>query len=137
MQEVRVRALTGSVLCFHARAVRPELLVEVATREAAVRFSGRAPAPPAIDGSSTIARELARLFHDLDAAIVRRTESRADLGVLVAFSFFGAGALDVLVTGRLPAPPWFNLAWWGFRSFMTLETGALREAGNGDDAEPS
>ena len=33
----------------------------------------------------------------------------------------GAGAADVIASGKLPLPPWFNLAWWGFRTFMTTE----------------
>jgi hypothetical protein len=26
----------------------------------------------------------------------------------------------------VPLPPWFNLAWWGFRTFVTTEQAAIR-----------
>jgi hypothetical protein len=36
----------------------------------------------------------------------------------------GCGRLgEVPVKGNLPAPPWFNLAWWVFRTFITFEAG--------------
>jgi hypothetical protein len=39
----------------------------------------------------------------------------------VTSGFLMAGALRVVLHHELPAPQWFNLAWWGFRTFMTFE----------------
>ena len=56
-----------------------------------------------------------------------------DLGVLATLGLIGAGAAEIVVTGKLPIPPWFNLAWWGFRTFMTTEQPEI-EAADADDS---
>jgi hypothetical protein len=70
-------------------------------------------------------------FRGLDEELLRITEGGMDLGVLVTLGFVVAGAFEVMVTQKIPAPPWFNLAWWGFRTFMTVEAPAIRENGAG------
>ena len=62
---------------------------------------------------------------ELDRDIRRSSEGAADLGVLATLGFFAAGAAEVVGSGELPLPPWFNLAWWGFRTFMTTEATAI------------
>jgi hypothetical protein len=52
---------------------------------------------------------------------IAATPGAVDLGTLATLAFVGAGALEVAVSKKLPMPPWFNLAWWGFRTFMTVE----------------
>jgi len=39
----------------------------------------------------------------------------------------------VLLKGEIVSPPWFNLAWWGFRTFMTFE----RDAGDHPEEPPT
>jgi hypothetical protein len=39
----------------------------------------------------------------------------------VTSGFLVAGALRLMLYRELPASQWFNLAWWGFRTFMTFE----------------
>jgi Heavy metal associated domain 2 len=128
--QVSVERRAASVLCFHDREVDPDRLL-VSARAA---LTALAPAaPPATDkggapAPSGIAREVARLFRALDHEVRDATDGRLDLGTLTTLGFLGAGALEVAIKRRLPAPPWFNLAWWGFRTFLTFEGDAIRAA---------
>ena len=49
------------------------------------------------------------------------------MGTLTTFGFLGAGALNVALRRQAPAPPWFNLAWWGIRTFMLFEADAVTD----------
>jgi hypothetical protein len=135
ISEVRVRVRTGSVLCLFD----PERLDAGAVAEAARAASGAervlstGESPPRLEpvprlGGSALGRETARLFRDLDSDVLRVTEGRLDLGTLATLGFLSAGAIDIVATRTVPVPPWFNLAWWGFRTFMTLEQRAIRSS---------
>ncbi|MGD9765792.1 MAG: hypothetical protein AB7V27_19020 [Candidatus Binatia bacterium] len=58
----------------------------------------------------------------LDDDIWRATGGNFDLGTLAGLAFLGAGAVEVGVTRKLPMPPWFNLAWWAFRTLVIFES---------------
>lgn len=45
-------------------------------------------------------------------AVAALTGGGIDLGVLMTSVFVVAGAAKVVLKRKLPAPPWFNLAWW-------------------------
>jgi hypothetical protein len=81
--------------------------------------------PPPIDGDvpplSALARQVVVVASDLDREIRRRSDGSVDLGMLATLGMIAVGALDVALSGKLDRPPWFNLAWWGFRTFTTLE----------------
>jgi copper chaperone CopZ len=124
--EVKVDPRSGSILCVGTDELRPEHVVETVTAVAGVA-EVQSEAAPANPGVSGVAREIGRLFHDLNRGVLRGTDGHLDLTTLATCSFIGAGALEVAVKRKLPAPPWFNLAWWGFRTFMTLEKDAIRE----------
>lgn len=89
------------------------------------------PTPPptelAVMGSR-LARAVAVLFGELNADLYRATRGTADLRILLPLTFGGLGAAEVLVTGKLPAPPWFNLMWWSFRTFTTFNQEAIADA---------
>lgn len=133
VREVRVRELTGSMLCLHDEALRPQRILDAARGHGWTVLDAGVPLPQPERplGTSSIARELARLFRELNAEVLRQTDGAADVGMLLTLGFFGAGAVDVVRTGCIPAPPWFNLAWWGFRTFMTLEREAIAEVRDG------
>jgi hypothetical protein len=120
----------ASVLCHHDGDVAPARLAELAAAALVPLTPGGAGGPPApaetggTSGPSGVAREVTRLFRSLDQEVRAATEGRLDLGTLTTIGFLGAGALEVAVKQRLPAPPWFNLAWWGVRTFLSLEGGA-------------
>jgi hypothetical protein len=54
--------------------------------------------------------------------LLAATDGRLDLGILAAMGFLAVGATEIIVTRKLPAPPWFNLAWWAVRTFTTFES---------------
>jgi hypothetical protein len=55
-----------------------------------------------------------------------QSDGSVDLGTLATLGMLGAGAVQVATTGALPFAPWFNLAWWGFRTFVTSEQQEIR-----------
>jgi hypothetical protein len=125
VHEVAVRPYTGSILVDHADTLAPGDLVEhiklVLQIEHVVPPGQRPPPITDLPAFSTIARELALFVREIDRDIRRHSEGVADLGVLATLGCFTAGAAEVLASGQLPVPPWFNLAWWGYRLFMTTE----------------
>lgn len=74
---------------------------------------------------SVVARAMSSGFKSLNMDILRATDGRVDLGSILALGFLSAGAAEVAATRKLPAPPWFNLAWWAFRTFTELEKPAI------------
>jgi hypothetical protein len=128
MEEVEVRRWTGSILCRYRPGAlgRDEILDPVRRFTDVERILKReeaAPRPPAIPRQSTVAHLVRGIARELDQDVLRATDGRLDLGMLVSLAFAGAGALEVATTGRLPVPPWFNLAWWSLRTFVTFESG--------------
>ncbi|MCK6530501.1 hypothetical protein L6R50_24060 [Myxococcota bacterium] len=93
------------------------------------------PTPPPTEMAvmgSRLARAVAVLFGELNADLYRATRGTADLRILLPLTFGGLGAAEVLVTGKLPAPPWFNLMWWSFRTFTTFNQEAIADAVGGE-----
>jgi hypothetical protein len=124
VSDVEVRAATGSVLCLHDAALGAEVLaVEASRAAAALGLLERAAPPPSRPAGSraTIARELAKLVRELDDRVMTITEGRMDLATMATIGLFGAGALDAASAGRLTAPRWFDLAWWGTQTFASFE----------------
>jgi hypothetical protein len=141
--DVRGQPFTGSLLVRFdpARAGEGSILDEVraATGVRLVVAPGEArPSPQAVPGApaSGVGRATVEAFRALDDDILRLSGGSVDLGVLATLGFLAAGAVEVAVTRKLPVPPWFNLAWMGFRTFMTVEAAAVREA-NGAAADDS
>jgi hypothetical protein len=133
MREVRVRPYTGGVLCLHDPARLDAAAVVARVREhtqpdLVLGPHDVEPLPPPPAEPSSVARAAAAFFRELNQDILRATGGRTDLGTLATLGFMGAGALEVALRREIPIPPWFNLAWWGFRTFMTLEGGAIDSA---------
>ncbi len=140
--DVRIRPWTGSVLCSYD----PERLEEEAiitcvrrhTRVAIVLRAGethleteaeyrRASRPAA----SSIRRSVFDAFGELNRGVLRSTDGRLDLGALAGLGFLAVGAAEIARSRALPAPPWFNLAWWAYRTFTI--SGAESEGEESDD----
>jgi hypothetical protein len=130
VHEVEVRPFTGSALVLHARDVAASALAGAAAAAldgAKVLASGeRPPVPTDIPAFSAVARKLACAVQEIDRDIRRASNGSVDLGTLAALGFVGAGAAEVARSGQLPLPPWFNLAWWGFRTFVTTEADEIQ-----------
>ena len=143
VREVKVRPYTGSVLIEHEPTVAISSLVDVARDTLAIdrilAEGEQPPLDPNVPAFSTLARKVTIAVRELDRDIRRGSDGTVDLGMLATLGLIGAGAAEVAITGRLPVPPWFNLAWWGFRTFMTTEVcnPIDGEANCGDGADDS
>ena len=151
IHEVQVRPYTGSVLCIHdPQDLDVEGLLEEVRQRTGVNVVLRPGEEPpeeeevllrALTEGSGVARAASQFFKGVNVDLLRATEGRMDLGVLAAMGFAAAGAVEVVVTGKLSRPPWFNLGWWAVRTFATMEGVAIqntaapvRNNGNGNDA---
>ena len=125
VREVKIRPYTGSVLVEHSPTVTVSLLVSttrgVLGLERVLAAGEPEPLEEEVPPLSSIARQLAVVMRQLDRDIRRATDGFSDLGTLATLAFLAAGAAGVITSEELPLPPWFNLAWWGFRTFVTLE----------------
>jgi hypothetical protein len=127
--EVVVRPRTGGVLCrFDERRIGAAQLIAAVRRESGIAALSRRSAPlPAVvraGGSrgSSVSRAFFDAFRGIDADVYAATAGRLDLGTLAGLGLLAAGAAEVMVTRQLPAPPWFSLAWWAFRTFTMFES---------------
>jgi hypothetical protein len=86
-------------------------------------------------GPTRVARAVAHAFVGINADVRSALDHRADLGTLLPVIFAAGGLVEVVVTGKIPAPAWFNLLWWSLRSFMTFNMSALEEETRGTKGE--
>jgi len=132
-----VRPYTGSVLIEHEPAVAIETLIDVTRDTLAIdRILAEGEDPPLdpnVPPFSTLARKVMIAVRELDRDLRRSSDGTVDLGMLATLGLIGAGATQIAITGRLPLPPWFNLAWWGYRTFMTTEVCAHDGSDDGAD----
>ncbi len=128
VREVRVRPYTGSALILHEPGVTVDALTGVACGALdGARVLAPGEAPPlsaAVPAFSTLREKLAAIGREIDRDIRRSSDGSVDLGTLATLGLVGAGAAGVAASGELPMPPWFNLAWWAYRTFMTTHNGA-------------
>lgn len=150
MERVELRPFSGSVLCEFDPYVLSKEALEATLKEALhlERVFGLGEEGPRNDVEETsrarsqgsrVAQAASRFFRDANLDLLRATKGEADLGTATAFTFLSAGVVEVLVSRRLPIPPWFNLAWWALRTFTTFEKTAMRSAEASPDpvkAEP-
>ena len=124
VRDVAARPYTGSVLVEHDRAITAQVLLETGARALAVDILPRGAKPPLPDTVpplSAVAHKLVQALREIDRDVRRSFEGSVDLGTLITLGMLGVGATEIAVSGQLPLPPWFNLAWWGFRTFVTTE----------------
>jgi hypothetical protein len=123
VREVRIRPYTGSALIEHEAGVTLDALTGVACAALdGARLLAHGEPPPlstAVPAFSSVRQKLAALARELDRDIRRSSDGSVDLGTLATLGLVGAGAAQVATSGELPMPPWFNLAWWAYRTFMT------------------
>jgi hypothetical protein len=132
VREVKVRPYTGSVLIEHEDQLPIGTLVEAARVTLAIdhilAVGEKPPLEAEVPPFSSIARKVVLAARDLDRDVRRGSDGTIDLGMLATLGFLSAGAAEVVASGKLPLPPWFTLAWWGFRTFMTTESEILDHA---------
>ena len=131
MKEVRVRVFTGSVLCVYdpARLDEARIIEEIRehTHVDAVLRRGE-PIPHKLRKKlrgereiNHIARAAAKFFDGVNEDVLEASEGRLDLGTLTSVTFATAGAAEIAASRNLPLPPWFELAWWAFRTFTIVK----------------
>jgi hypothetical protein len=144
--EVKVRPWTGSVLCsYDPERVREASVLSAVRKQTRVAIVLRAgERHPEVDAARrrTAERPGSRIrdavfegFREMNHEVVEATDGRLDLGALTGLGFLGAGALEILTTRALPAPPWFNLAWWAYRTFTI--SGEMEEREEEEEQEPA
>lgn len=133
--EVRMR--TGSLVCLYddERLSESRLISAVRRHTRVMRVVQPDEAPPA-DAEEhpsvrrgRVASAIEEGLRSANADLLRATDDRLDLGALGALGFLLAGAAEIVTTRQIPAPPWFNLAWWAFRTFTLFP--------RGDDGSPA
>ncbi len=141
--EVQVRAWTGSVLCsYDPEELDTDDIVAAVRRHTGVAIvlepGDPHPAPEPDVGSAlghgSLRDSVSEAFGEINRDIMHSTGGKLDLGALTGLGFLGVGALEIVGTRSLPAPPWFNLAWWAYRTF-TISGGENEVAPNGNGQE--
>jgi copper chaperone CopZ len=133
MTEVSVSMRSGSVLCLYdpSRLTEERIVTAVRrhTKVAIVLRPGERDRAEALRGVAEVRATGSRLgeamtaaVKGIDADVRAATDGLLDLGALAGFGFLAAGAAEVATSKTLPAPPWFNLAWWAFRTFTMFES---------------
>jgi len=139
VRQVAVRPYTGSILVEHDAQVELAAVVGEIQRVLDTPVLLQPGDAPPLDGDvpafSSLARKVVHACVEIDRDVRRHTDGTADLGTLAALGFVGVGALEVASTGKLPMPPWFNLAWWAFRMFVTTEKEEIEVECNGAGTE--
>jgi hypothetical protein len=135
---VAARPFTGSVrVDYDPARTSEDTILELAGKQSGVDGLVRSSELPedlesyerlAATEGTRAARVLARALHELNLDVVRATDGWFDLGMLIALGFFTGGLAQLARTRRVPTPPWFNLAWWAFRTFAQAERLAIAKA---------
>jgi hypothetical protein len=141
MAQVEMNRRTGGVLCVHAPELSANELLDRARKAIGVSEpppSGQPEGPldAPCEPVSEIAVEIAQVFKGLNRKLCLASDGQLDLGVLTTLTFLGVGVAQIVSSQQIPVPPWFNLAWWGFRTFMTLEGAAVGDGSTNPGIRP-
>jgi hypothetical protein len=130
--EVQARPFTGSVLVrFDPRLISTERLSDALCAAARVDHVSSPDEPSPDDTRAAVARslregsELSRLMAEaargLHADFLRWTSGRVSLGTVATIALWLSAATRVAATGELQLPPWYQLIYYGFRTFGGFE----------------
>lgn len=131
IEKVTVHAVTGSIIV-EAPPGKLDNDALLAHLRAAIEAEVK-QFPPGNSGPTKFARSVARAFSALNEDVRGGMHHRADLAALLPVFLAMLGAAQIVTTGRVPAPAWFNFCWWSFRSFLTFHKDAAKDD---DDDEP-
>lgn len=141
---VELRPWTGSLLCrFDPARVDAERILALVQRETGAETVRRpGEHAPELDvgvrrtaglRASRFSHAVRESFRGINRSVMRHTDGHLDLGSLAALGFLALGAAEIASARKLPAPPWFNLAWWSFRT-LTIFGDDEEEAAGEDGA---
>jgi hypothetical protein len=135
VEEVEVRPRTGSVLLHfdEERTDADRLAERAAVLADAERVAEptedlaayRARARAAAREGSDLARAFAAFVKGVNADVLTWTRGEADLPLMAATGLLVASAAEVVTSGELPVPAWYQLAWWALRTFALFEQPAI------------
>jgi hypothetical protein len=128
VSEVRVRPFTGSFIVSYdpARADAEDIARVLRDAAGAVAILGQGERPPREQASpeaagSKVGHALVKAFREVNEDLLRRTDGGVDLAVLATATLLAVGGAEVVARKKLSAPPWFNLVWWSFQTFRSVE----------------
>jgi hypothetical protein len=137
--QVRVRHFTGSVLVLFDPARSDGERIAAALLQATglprVTLPGHESGEDIdrlLDNShrkgSDLSLALVRTIEGLHADFLRLSGGHVSLGVLMTLSMWMGAAAKMAHDARIEPPPWYQLVWWGFKSFYDLERAAIENA---------
>jgi Heavy metal associated domain 2 len=123
-EKVSVNLFTGSITIESQQDLDADVLLEQ-IRSLVAEEVRQFPDVPS--GPTKIAQSVARAFANLNDDVRGGLHHRADLAALLPIFLASMAVGQVVTTGRLPAPAWFNFCWWSFRAFLTFHKNAARK----------
>jgi hypothetical protein len=118
VRRVEVSPITGSVLVIYDPADEASMMELGRMMIPGLDLEGM-PAPAEGDGAPSAADTIADTFRQLNAKIGAATGT-ADLKVLLPASLFLCGVLRLVAAKKVPGPTWYDLLWFSFGTFFTL-----------------
>jgi hypothetical protein len=139
---ISVRPITGSIVVVRAAGgldaadLRRRLAEFVATE----RGDDGRPLTEERDvgnGNTRIAAAVAFAVRRLNDQVRDALDGEADLQILAPIALAAASVLEPAAKGKLFAPPWSQLAWYAFRSFMSFNREAIEGEAKGHSPGPA
>lgn len=132
VDEVQVRAWTGSILCRYdpdrldAAAISDAVCATATadTSGGADRADRRRLARIARQGTG-VTHAAAALFKGLDADVLQATDGRLDLADAAALGMLAVSVTKVASARTLPLPSWYDLVWYAYTIFTRTERSAI------------
>ncbi len=125
IDKVTVRVVTGSIIVEAPTGqIDADVLLERVRECIEIEAAQFAPTNR---GSTKIAQSVARAFAALNADVRGGLRHHADLAALLPVFLATLAVGQIVTTGKLPAPAWFNFCWWSFRAFLTFHKDAATE----------
>jgi hypothetical protein len=118
VRRVEVSPVTGSVLVIYDPADEAALMELGRMMIPGLDLDGM-PAPPDGAPAPSAADAIADTFRQLNAKIGSATGT-ADLKVLLPASLFLFGIARLVAAKKVPGPTWYDLLWFSFGTFFTL-----------------
>lgn len=139
IDQVQARPKTGSLLVLHdPEELDADGVIEAARKATGIELVIRPGEDHhveeadeymrALPQGEAVARSAATFFKMVNRDVLRATGGHLDLGTLTSAAFLAAGAAQVVASGKLPLPQWFNLSWYALGMFTRFEKREIDEA---------
>jgi hypothetical protein len=126
VQRAEASEITGTVLVvYDPEQLRPQDLAEMlpalfpGIAPKAIDLAQASSGPEAPPTATAVAEAISSFFGTLNAGVAQVTPG-LDLSILFPLVLFGFGIRSLLVSEELVPVPWYNLLWFAFGAFFTL-----------------